>query len=154
MENFETKPLSTVRVLIEENVFNTDINEHFFLPARLYEYALNQGCQTEIYDILNWEAFEDAIDNDDMDELYFKEKILHASENISENIYIITDETIKLGISYRIGIMEFDDFVRYYERKFEMAFLQPADYIIVFENIWKILAIHHDGKLILIYPQK
>ena len=42
----------------------------------------------------------------------------------------------------------FEDFVQFYEEKFNESFFQPHDYIIYFPSVLLIKIIHHDGQLI------
>jgi hypothetical protein len=64
----------------------------------------------------------------------------------------MSDESLKKKIAFRFKVDDFQNFVNYYERTFNMGFFQPLDYIVYIEECKEIKIIHHEGKLIKISP--
>jgi hypothetical protein len=151
MSNFLKIGLEELRKRIEQDVFKWKFEEGFiFLPTVLYNAARSLHLQTSIKNIENWEDFES--DEIDFNEKDFEKIIFSKSLKIHQIIYLVSDETLKANFAYKLDIINFYDFIVYYEREFKTSFFQPLDYIVVFENPWRIEMIYHEGKQMTILP--
>jgi len=151
MSNFLKIRLEELRKRIEQDVFKWKLEEEFiFLPAVLYNTARSLRLQTSIKDIGNWEEFES--DEIDFNEKDFEKIMFSKTLKIHQIIYLVSDETLKANFAYKLDIINFYDFIVYYERELKVSFFQPLDYIVVFEDSWRIEMIYHEGKQMTISP--
>jgi len=151
MSNFLKVRLEELRKRIEQDVFKWKLEEEFiFLPTVLYNAARSLHLQTSIKDIKNWEEFES--DKIDFNERDFEKIMFSKSLKIHQSMYFVSDETLKLDFAYELDLINFYDFIAYYESEFKTSFFQPLDYIVVFRNPWRIEMIYHEGKQITILP--
>lgn len=120
-----------------------------FLPNTICDWALKSAYQVDIEPIENWTDFEEGIL--DFSEEYFwnliRKKYAFA---LDSRLIFISDECFRSKTAFDFQLKDYIDFVDYYEGRFPGSFFQPADYILIFPELSKIVMIYHEGKLVYV----
>lgn len=124
-------------------MLDSNAEAYLLAPQKLVAFLISKGVKYSHFKIDYWDLFE-------IDKKYYSydeviEFIYHEITN-DEKLFLITDEGIKDKIVFEIPTKQmFLDFVFNYEEKYNMDFMQPADYIAYFPKEKKLNLIYHEG---------